>query len=214
MVGREWSELMSGLADGNAPIAIVGMACRLPGANSVDEFWDILRNGRCSVGTVPSDRFDIDALYDPTPATPGKVMSRWGGFLTGIQMFDAGCFGISPREAVFLDPQQRLLLKTAWEALEDAGQSIEDLAGSNTGVFVGVWLNDYEARLFGATPETEFYMTTGTGRYAASGRISYCFGLEGPSSVFLLAGGDAPGMPEPSERGMFAGDRRRRQYHP
>jgi len=181
MVGREWSELTSGLAEGNAPIAIVGMACRLPGANSVDEFWDVLRSGRCSIGPVPMDRFDIDALYDPTPATPGKVMSRWGGFLTGIQMFDAGCFGISPREAVFLDPQQRLLLKTAWEALEDAGQAIEDLAGSNTGVFTGLWLNDYEARLFGATPETDFYMTTGTGRYAASGRISYCFGLEGPS---------------------------------
>lgn len=181
MVDRERNELMSGLTDGNAPIAIVGMACRLPGANGVEEFWDILRNGRCSIGPVPSDRYDIDALYDPTPATPGKVMSRWGGFLTGIQMFDAGCFGISPREAVFLDPQQRLLLKTAWEALEDAGQSIDDLAGSNTGVFVGLWLNDYEARLFGATPETDFYMTTGTGRYAASGRLSYCLGLEGPS---------------------------------
>jgi myxalamid-type polyketide synthase MxaE and MxaD len=141
----------------------------------------LLRDGRCTIGSVPADRFDIEALYDRAPATPGKVMSRWGGFLPDIQLFDAGCFGISPREAAFLDPQQRLLLKTAWEALEDAGQPIEDLAGSNTGVFVGLWLNDYEARLFGATAETEFYMTTGTGRYAASGRISYCFGLEGPS---------------------------------
>ena len=163
------------------PTAIVGIACRFPGANGPEEFWELLREGRCTIGSVPSDRFDIGALYDPTPATPGKVMSRWGGFLPDIQMFDPGCFGISPREAAFLDPQQRLLLKTAWEALEDAGRPIEDLAGSNTGVFVGVWLNDYEARLFGATPETEFYMTTGTGRYAASGRISYCFGLEGPS---------------------------------
>lgn len=163
------------------PIAIVGMACRFPGADGPDAFWRLLREGRSTIDSVPADRFSIEALYDPTPATPAKVMSRWGGFLPDIQMFDAGCFGISPREAAFLDPQQRLLLKTTWEALEDAGQPIEDLAGSNTGVFVGLWLNDYEARLFGATPETEFYMTTGTGRYAASGRISYCFGLEGPS---------------------------------
>jgi acyl transferase domain-containing protein len=167
--------------DEHDPIAIVGIACRFPGANGPEEFWQLLRDGRCTVGSVPSDRFDIEALYDPKSATPGKVTSRWGGFLPDIQMFDAGCFGISPREAAFLDPQQRLLLKTTWEALEDAGQPIEGLAGSNTGVFVGLWLNDYEARLFGATPETEFYMTTGTGRYAASGRISYCFGLEGPS---------------------------------
>lgn len=167
--------------DEDGAIAIVGIACRFPGANGPEEFWQLLREGRCTIGSVPADRFDIDALYDPTPATPGKVMSRWGGFLSDIQMFDAGCFGISPREAAFLDPQQRLLLKTTWEALEDAGQAVEDLAGSNTGVFVGLWLNDYEARLFGATPETEFYMTTGTGRYAAAGRISYCFGLEGPS---------------------------------
>lgn len=163
------------------PIAIIGIACRFPGANGPEEFWQLLREGRCTIDSVPADRFDIEALYDPTPATPGKVMSRWGGFLSDIQMFDASCFGISPREAAFLDPQQRLLLKTAWEAIEDSGQPIENLAGSNTGVFVGLWLNDYEARLFGATPETEFYMTTGTGRYAASGRISYCFGLEGPS---------------------------------
>lgn len=167
--------------DEDGQIAIVGIACRFPGANGPEEFWQLLRDGQCTIGSVPADRFDIEALYDPTPATPGKVMSRWGGFLPDIQRFDAGCFGISPREAAFLDPQQRLLLKTVWEALEDAGQAIEDLAGSNTGVFVGLWLNDYEARLFGATPETEFYMTTGTGRYAASGRISYCFGLEGPS---------------------------------
>jgi acyl transferase domain-containing protein len=167
--------------DEDNSIAIVGIGCRFPGANSPEEFWQLLLDGRCTIGSVPGDRFDIEALYDPTPAMPGKVMSRWGGFLPDIQMFDPGCFGISPREAAFLDPQQRLLLKTAWEALEDAGQATEDLVGSNTGVFVGLWLNDYEGRLFGATPETEFYMTTGTGRYAAAGRISYCFGLEGPS---------------------------------
>ncbi len=162
-------------------VAIIGIGCRFPGADGPQAFWELLREGRCSIGPVPEDRFDIDALYDPTPATPGKVMTRWGGFLPDIRMFDAGCFGISPREAAFLDPQQRLLLKVAWEAMEDAGQPVDELAGSDTGVFVGLCFNDYERLLYRATPDAEFYMTTGTGHYAASGRISYCFDLEGPS---------------------------------
>jgi acyl transferase domain-containing protein len=171
----------SGTALEMSYIAIIGIGCRFPGANGPQEFWDLLRDGRCAVGEVPPDRFDIASMYDPTPATPGKVMSRWGGFLPDIQWFDANSFGISPREAAYMDPQQRLLLKTAWEALENAGQPIDEISGCDTGVFVGLWLNDYESRLFSATPETEFYMTTGTGRYAASGRLSYCLGLEGPS---------------------------------
>ena len=96
-------------------------------------------------------------------------------------MFDAPFFGISPREADRLDPQQRLLLEVAWEALEDAGQPVERLVGSLTGVFVGLWLNDYEARLFADPAVVDFYMTTGSGRYSASGRLSYVLGLEGPS---------------------------------
>ena len=115
-------------------IAIVGIACRFPGANGPDEFWQLLRDGRCTIGSVPADRFDIEAVYDPTPATPGKVMSRWGGFLADIQMFDAGCFGISPREAAFLDPQQRLLLKTAWEALEDAGHQFSGVSSDTPSI--------------------------------------------------------------------------------
>jgi myxalamid-type polyketide synthase MxaE and MxaD len=108
-------------------------------------------------------------------------MTRWGGFLDGIENFDAEFFGISPREAERLDPQQRLLLETAWEALEDAGQDAHQLRGTRTGVFVGVWLSDFEARLFAKPESVDFYMTTGSGRYAASGRISYAFNLRGPS---------------------------------
>ncbi|MGO9895164.1 MAG: SDR family NAD(P)-dependent oxidoreductase [Bryobacteraceae bacterium] len=109
------------------------------------------------------------------------MSTRWGGFLEQIEMFDAAFFGISPREADRVDPQQRLLLEVAWEALEDAGQPLERLAGSLTGVFVGLWLNDYEARLFADPAVVDFYMTTGTGRYSASGRLSYVLALEGPS---------------------------------
>jgi acyl transferase domain-containing protein/acyl carrier protein len=109
------------------------------------------------------------------------MTSRWGGFLEQIDMFDAAFFGISPREAERMDPQQRLLLQVAWEALEDAGQKIDRLSGSDAGVFIGMWLNDYEARLFADPRAVDFHMTTGTGRYSASGRLSYFLGIQGPS---------------------------------
>ncbi len=113
-------------ANENLPIAIIGIGCRFPGgADGPEEFWDLLRSGKNAIREVPADRFDVTALYAPVPATPGKIMSRWGGFLDGIDKFDAACFGMSPREAVRLDPQQRLLLKAAWDALEDGGQSAE-----------------------------------------------------------------------------------------
>ena len=166
----------------NEPIAIVGIGCRLPGgADDPQTLWTLLRDGFDAVGPIPSMRFDVDALFDERPATPGKIMSRWGGFIEGIEDFDASFFGISPREAQRLDPQQRLLLETAWEALEDAGIPADRLAGTSTGVFVGMWLNDYESRLFSDTDGVDFHMTTGTGRYSASGRLSYFLDLRGPS---------------------------------
>jgi acyl transferase domain-containing protein len=164
------------------PVAIVGIGCRFPGGvTDAESFWDLLLEGRDAIGQIPADRFDLSHYYDERPATPGRVMARWGGFLDRIEDFDAAFFGISPLEAERLDPQQRLLLETGWEALEDAGQDIGALAGSNTGVFVGQWLSDFEARLFARPEEVDFFMTTGSGRYATSGRISYLLGLRGPS---------------------------------
>ncbi len=98
-----------------------------------------------------------------------------------MDRFDASFFGISPREATCMDPQQRLLLEVAWEAFEDAGLTQERLAGSATGVFIGMWTSEYESRMFGASPDIDLYVTTGGGRYAASGRLSYAFDLRGPS---------------------------------
>ena len=164
------------------PIAIIGIGCRFPGGvDSPDAFWDTLINEREMIREVPRDRFDLDTYYDSTPATPGKVMSRWGGYLDRIDQLDASFFGISPHEAARLDPQQRLLLEVTWEALEDAGQLPDTPATQQTGVFVGMWLNDFEARLFEDPSHVDFYMTTGSGRYSASGRLSFAFGLQGPS---------------------------------
>lgn len=164
------------------PIAIIGIGCRFPGAvNSPESFWKLLRSEVEAISEIPASRMDLDRLFDERPSTPGRIMSRWGGYLDDIDRFDAYFFGIAPIEAERLDPQQRLLLEVGWEALADAGQPINRLAGSDTGVFVGMWLNDFEGRLFKNTDLVDFYMTTGSGRYAASGRLSFFFGFQGPS---------------------------------
>lgn len=162
-------------------IAIVGMACRFPGAKSLRAFWLLLREGVDAISEVPSDRWDIDEFYDPDPSTPGKTNSRWGGFLDRVDQFDPEFFGIASREAVSMDPQQRLLLELGWEALEDAGLVARDLAGSATGVFVGISTNDYgqieprDPRLITA------YWSTGNALNIAASRLSYFFDFRGPS---------------------------------
>lgn len=164
------------------PIALVGVGCRFPGGVSdVDGFWQLLLGGRDAIEEIPPDRIDLTRYYDERPATPGRIMSRWGGFLRGIESFDAGFFAISPREAERIDPQQRLLLETAWEAIEDAGIDANQLVGSRTGVFVGEWVADFEARSFADIEHLDIQGTSGSGRYAASGRISFALGLRGPS---------------------------------
>src|SRR5574338_1289073 len=140
------------------PIAIIGMGCRFPGSvNSPETFWQLLINDVDAISEVPPDRYDVNALFDERPATPGKIMSRWGGYLDQIDRFDPLFFGISPREAERMDPQQRLLLEVAWEALEDAGQVANTPEIQQTGVFVGMWLNDFEARLFRDPSKVDFY---------------------------------------------------------
>lgn len=163
-------------------VAIIGIACRYPGGVSdAAGFWRVLSAGVDTIGEIPPDRMDLDAWFDPRPATPGQMSSRWGGYLEGLQDFDAGFFEMSPREAERLDPQQRLLLETAWEVLEDGGIDPLALEGSRTGVFVGQWLSDFEGRLFAKPEQLDFFMLQGSGRYASSGRLSYALGLRGPS---------------------------------
>ena len=165
------------------PVAIIGMGCRFPGgANSPDAYWKLLQDGVDAISEVPKSRWDIDAYYHPDPETPGKMATRWGGFIEGVDQFDPQFFGISPREAISMDPQQRLLLEVTWETLEHAGYSPERLTGSSTGVFVGICNNDYyQLLLSGDTSNIDAYLATGSAFSIASGRLSYVLGLQGPS---------------------------------
>ena len=165
------------------PIAIVGLGLRFPGdANDPESFWRLLRDGVDAIAEVPADRWDINAYYDPDPDAPGKMSSRWGGFVKRVAEFDAQFFGIAPREAASMDPQQRLLLEVTWEALEHAGIAPDKLSGSRTGVFVGINTNDY-SQLFlqNGAAQLDAYYASGIAHSIASGRLSYVLGLQGPS---------------------------------
>ncbi|GHH92970.1 type I polyketide synthase [Streptomyces capillispiralis] len=164
------------------PIAIIGMAGRFADATSPEELWDMLLRGRDAITDIPPERYDIDAVYDPAPRTPGRTVSRWGGLLRDIDAFDAEFFGISPREADRMDPQQRLLLEVAYEALEDAGQPLPRIAGTDTGVFIGQLGGDYWHLQYDDRDQLDLYSMTGAAaRAITSGRLSYAFDLRGPS---------------------------------
>lgn len=164
-----------------APIAVIGIACRFPGASDPDAFWDMLKSGREGIREVPPNRWLIDEYFDPDPDAPGKMSARMGGFLEEIDGFDPAFFGIAPREAVTMDPQQRLLLEVSWEALENADVSPASLVGSRTGVYVGICNSDYLQLLLGRGPNAiDAYQASGNALSVASGRLSYFMGLQGP----------------------------------
>ncbi len=168
-------------------IAIVGMACRFPGASSLEEFWQILHEGRDVVGQINDDRWSTDYYYHPNPKQPGKSYTWSAGLLTDIDRFDAQFFGISPREAAQMDPQQRLLLELAWQALEDGGQLPDRLARSDCSVFVGMSSTDYMYRRLGDPSSGDAYFMTGSAASIAANRLSYWFDLHGPSMAIDTA---------------------------
>ncbi|WP_078869404.1 type I polyketide synthase [Streptomyces sp. NRRL B-1347] len=168
-------------------VAIVGMGCRLPGIESVDDLWDVLEANADTVTPVPADRFDLDDRYDSTPMTRGRTVSRHGGFLSEPFGFDAAFFGISPVEARAMDPQQRLLLHVVWEALESAGIRPSGLAGSRGGVFVGQATSEY-AETDPRPHDPDVRSLVGSRlRAVTAGRVSYALDLRGPSVVLDTA---------------------------
>src|SRR5688572_15698808 len=166
------------------PIAIIGTGCRFPGGITAPQaFWKLLHEGTDAITEVPPDRWDVNTYYDPNPDAPGKMYTRYGGFLEDVGHFDADFFGISPREAVSMDPQQRVLLEVSWEALENAAHSPDELAGSKVGVFIGISTSDYTQLLTVSGDPTRInaYFGTGNSHSLAAGRLSYILGLTGPS---------------------------------
>ncbi len=173
------AELEGGLRE---PIAIIGMGLRFPGG-VVDaaSFERLLWSGADAVTGIPPERWSLDAYYAEDPDEPGRMTTRFGAFLDGVDRFDAEFFGISPREAETMDPQQRLVLEVAWEALEDAGRAPRSLAGSRTGVYLGIANSDYGRALFERREMIDTYFSTGNALSVAAGRVSYLLGLQGPA---------------------------------
>jgi acyl transferase domain-containing protein len=144
-------------------------------------FWQLLRNGVDAITEVPKDRWDIDAFYHPEPGMPGKMYTRYGGFLERVDGFDADFFGISPREVERMDTQQRLLLEVVWEALENAAIAPSALSGSQTGVFIGCGNYDYGLILAKDLATINAYNGTGLTIGITANRLSYVLNLRGPS---------------------------------
>jgi 3-oxoacyl-[acyl-carrier-protein] synthase II len=169
-------------AEKHQPIAIVGMGCRFPGVDTLDDFWALLHAGKDAITEIPGDRWNLNQYYSPDPNAPGKMYTRHGGFVPHLHDFDAAFFRIAPREAASLDPQQRLLLEVSWEALEQGGIAPHSLMGQAVGVFVGICSIDYWHQLLCQDPSTiDAYLTTGNTHSTAAGRLSYLLGSTGPS---------------------------------
>ncbi|WP_156744855.1 type I polyketide synthase, partial [Mycobacterium sp. E2238] len=164
------------------PVAVIGMACRLPGGiDSPQQLWEALLRGDDLVGEIPADRWDADLYYDPEPGVPGRSVTRWGAFLDDVGGFDCDFFGMTEREATAIDPQHRLLLETSWDAIEHAGLDPARLSRSQTGVFVGLTHGDYELLSADCGAAEGPYGFTGTSNSFASGRVAYTLGLHGPA---------------------------------
>ena len=164
------------------PVAVVGMACRLPGGiDSPEQLWEALLRGDDLITEIPPDRWDADEFYDPEPGVPGRTTCKWGAFLDDVAGFDAEFFGIGDQEAAAMDPQHRLLLETSWEAVEHAGVDPASIAGSLTGVFMGLTQGDYQLLAADTGSMEGPYGVVGTNFSIASGRIAYALGVHGPA---------------------------------
>ncbi|MDL1883139.1 SDR family NAD(P)-dependent oxidoreductase [Anaerolineae bacterium CFX8] len=183
LLARQMREQTEGVAlIQSEPIAIIGMGCRFPaGANNPEKFWELLTSGKDAISEVPPDRWNINEVYDPDYTRPGKMNTRWGGFVDQIDRFDPEFFGITPREALQMDPQQRMVMEVSYEALENAGLPREKLAGSQVGVFIASSLFDYGHRMLADINQIEAYAITGNTHCFLANRLSFLFNFRGPS---------------------------------
>ncbi|NER98336.1 MAG: polyketide synthase, partial [Symploca sp. SIO1B1] len=164
------------------PVAIVGIACKFPGAKDHHQFWDNLAQGVNSITEIPQQRWQVQDYYSTNPETPHKTISKWGGVMADIDQFDAQFFGISPREAQRMDPQQRIMLELSWSCLEDAGYSPSQLATNQVGVFIGA--SCYDSLLFlinKSEDDIDGHCGTGTWTSMIPNRLSSFFNFRGPS---------------------------------
>jgi len=165
----------------NEPIAIIGLGCRFPNADNPAEFWRMLVKGENAIEEIPEDRWNVDHFFSTDYNQPGKMVTRWGGFLKDIDKFDPQFFGISPREAKRMDPQQRILMEVVWQSFENAGIIPFDVEGSNTGVFIGIGNTDYSQYTYGNYHNNSGYTGTGNATCISANRLSYFFDFNGPS---------------------------------
>ncbi len=166
----------------DAPLAIVGMACRFPGgADDPRAFWELLRAGTDAITEVPAERWNAARFHHANASAPGRMVTRWGGFVANVDAFDAAFFGIAPREAARMDPQHRWLAEVAWEAMEDAAFPPERLAGTRTGVFLGLSSSDYPMLHRRDLLSIDGYSNIGSALSIAANRLSFLFHLRGPS---------------------------------
>jgi acyl transferase domain-containing protein/acyl carrier protein/ribosomal protein S18 acetylase RimI-like enzyme len=173
----------SPLQSASPAIAVIGMAGMFPRCADIDDYWELLRDGEDGITEIPADRWDVDDYYSADPDAPGKIVSRFGGFLQDIDGFDASFFNIAPSEARLMDPQQRKLLEVHWEVLENAGIDPRTLKESACGIFVGLYSHDYELLQVAAGKENDLgaYYATGNSGSIAAGRIAYVLGTRGPA---------------------------------
>jgi len=191
------------------PIAIIGMGCRFPGnVNSPEEFWKLICDKKDALGPIPADRWDVDALYAPVWRRAGKISVNRGGFIKEIDKFDAAFFGISPLEAKRMDPQQRMLLEVSYEAVQDAGLSLNDLKDSKTAVFIGISAHDYGdlQNSYEERVNIGSHTNVGAALCINANRISYSYDLKGPSFAIDTACSSSLNAVHMACRAIWEGD--------
>lgn len=167
-------------------IAIIGINGRFPGADDLQQFWELLEQQKDAIAEIPSNRWDWREYYGDPTADPTKTQIKWGGFINEVDKFDASFFNISRHEAELMDPQQRLFLETVWKTIEDAGYAPSSLEGTKTGIYVGVSASDY-TELMQKSNITEAHSVTGSVHCILANRISYLLDLHGPSEAIDTA---------------------------